>query len=129
MRKLLIATGVALCPVLAGLSTGIFAASPSEGTIDSPGDEVTWTGTFTASNPAGCAGVAIDPTCDHFILRVDSTRVTRLLVAIAPNEGFEDDDYDLFVYDDQGTLLGSNADGDGRESVVIETTGDRKSVV
>jgi hypothetical protein len=123
MHRSLVATAVAVLPLLVSLTIGTFAASPGEGTIDSPRDEVTWTGTFTASNPAGCAGAAIDPTCDHFIIRVDSNRVKRLLIAISPNEGFEDDDYDLFVYDDQGALLGSNADGDGRESVVIETTG------
>ena len=123
MRRLLPAALVAACPVLLSLSAGTFAATPSEGTIDSPKDEVTWSGTFTASNPAACAGVALDPTCDHFIIRVESASVTRVLVAISPDPGFEDDDYDLFVYDDQGNLMGSNADGDGKESVVFDTTG------
>jgi hypothetical protein len=99
------------------------AADPSEGSIASPRDEVTWKGgPFLASNPAGCVGSA-DPTCDHFIVRIDNPRTKRVLVAIAPDEGFEDDDYDLFVYDDQGTLVGSNADGDGFESVVFENGG------
>jgi hypothetical protein len=123
MRRLLPAALVAACPVLLSLSAGTFAASPSEDTIDAPKDEVTWTGTFTASNPGGCAGAAVDPTCDHFIIRIASSGVRRVLVAISPNEGFEDDDYDLFVYDDQGNLVASNADGDGRESVVFENTG------
>lgn len=96
------------------------AAEPSAGTIASPRDEVTWSGgPFTAPNPAVCP-TAADPACDHFIVRIENPRVKRVLVAIAPDEGFEDDDYDLFVYDDQGRLVESNADGDGFESVIFE---------
>lgn len=121
--RMLVAVGVALCPVLVSLSVVSFAAEPSEGSIASPKDEVTWSGgPFVASNPAGCVGT-VDPTCDHFILRIESQGVKNVLVAIAPGEGFEDDDYDLFVYDDQGNLMGSNADGDGYESVIFENTG------
>jgi hypothetical protein len=99
------------------------AAEPAEGTIASPRDEVTWSGgPFLAPNPAGCVNAA-DPTCDHFIVRIENPRVKRVLVAIAPDEGFEDDDYDLFVYDDRGNLVGSNADGDGFESVIFENSG------
>jgi hypothetical protein len=105
-----------------------FAAEPTDGTIASPRDEVTWSGgPFLAPNPAGCRSAA-DPTCDHFIVRVDSPRVKRVLVAIPPDEGFGDDDYDLFVSDlfvsdDQGKLVGSNTD-DGRfESVIFENSG------
>jgi hypothetical protein len=113
------ALGFALC----GGSLVSLAAEPAEGTIASRQDEVTWRGgPFLAPNPAACVG-SVDPTCDHFILRIESPGVKRVLVAIAPDEGFEDDDYDLFVYDDQGTLLGSSADGDGFESVVFENTG------
>jgi hypothetical protein len=115
---------VALVPAVLLHSLSTRAAEPAEGTIGGPRDEVTWAGgPFAAPNPAGCVGGSIDPTCDHFILRVDSAAVTRVQVAIAPGEGFEDDDYDLFVYDDQGNLVGSNADGDGFESVVFENTG------
>lgn len=73
MRRLLLAATVAACPVLLSLSAGTFAASPGEGTIDSPKDEVTWhSGPFTASNLANCAGASLDPTCDHFTLRIES---------------------------------------------------------
>ena len=100
-----------------------YAAEPSEGTIASRNDEVTWSGgPFFVPNPAACVG-PLDPTCDHFILRIEDRRLKRILVAIAPDEGFEDDDYDLFVYDDAGSLVGSNADGDGFESVIFENTG------
>jgi hypothetical protein len=114
----------ALVPVILVHSLTSHAAEPAEGTIGGPNDEVTWRGgPFTASNPVGCVGGNIDPTCDHFIFRIEGTGVQRVLVAISPDEGFEDDDFDLFVYDDQGTLLDSHADGDGFESVVIENTG------
>jgi hypothetical protein len=65
----------------------------------------------------------IDPACDHFRLTISSASIKRVLVAIAPGQGFETDDYDLFVYDDQGRLLASDATSDGYESVVIENTG------
>ena len=104
-------------------SASALAAEPAEGTIGSPKEEATWTGgPFVASNAIACVG-SVDPTCDHFIVRITDARVKRVLVAIAPDQGFEGDDYDLFVYDDQGTLLGSNADGDGFESVIFANTG------
>jgi hypothetical protein len=123
-NRLLIASAAALCAALFPHWSTMFAATPAEGTISRANDEVIWTGgPFLAPNPAGCVGGSVDPTCDHFTLRVENGGVKRVIVAISPNEGFEDDDYDLFVYDDQGTLLGSAADGDGFESVVFETTG------
>ncbi|MBI1950457.1 MAG: hypothetical protein HYS34_03740 [Acidobacteria bacterium] len=98
------------------------AAEPASGTLSGPNDEVTWSGTFFASNPAVCP-TSLDPSCDHFRLTIDSTAIKRILIAIAPGEGFKDDDYDLFVFDDQGVLLASQADSDGFEAVVIEHTG------
>jgi hypothetical protein len=120
---LLFALAVASCLTLFDSTPTSFAAEPTEGTIAAPRDEVTWSGgPFVAPNPAGCVSSA-DPTCDHFIVRVQDPRVKRVLVAIAPDEGFDDDDYDLFVHDDQGKLVGHNADGDGFESVIFENTG------
>jgi hypothetical protein len=99
-----------------------WAAEPASGTLGGPGDEVAWSGSFVASNPAVCA-TSVDPLCDHFRLMIDSTAIKQVVIAIAPGEGFDTDDYDLFVFDDQGVLLASQADGDGFESVVIENTG------
>jgi len=98
------------------------AAEPSSGTLSDPNDEVTWFGAPFASNPVACP-TSVDPSCDHFRLTIASTSIKRVLIAIAPDPGFEADDYDLFVFDDQGVLLASQADGDGFESVVIENTG------
>lgn len=104
------------------LTATVQAAEPAGGTLDDPGDEAAWSGSFAAPNPAVCA-TSVDPLCDHFQLTIAGTSIRRVLIAVAPDAGFEDDDYDLFVYDDQGVLLASQADGDGFESVVIENTG------
>lgn len=100
----------------------VHASEPAGGGLTSSNDEVSWTGSFLAPNPAACATSA-DPLCDHFRLTIDSTAIKRVVIAVAPAAGFETDDYDLFVYDDRGTLLGTQADGDGYESVVIANTG------
>jgi hypothetical protein len=122
--RLLGASVVASCPVWLALSVVSFAAAPQEGTIASPKDEARWEGgPFYLSNPASCIGVSIDPTCDRFILRVEGSGVKRILVAISPGEGFEADDYDLHVYDDQGVFVAAEADGDGYETIIFEHTG------
>lgn len=110
-----------LLPSLPSTAT-VQAEEPDSGTLSSPNDEVTWSGTFTASNPAICA-TSTDPLCGHFRLTIGSSSIKRVLIAIAPDTGFEADDYDLFIYNDQGVLVNSHADSDGREAVVIENTG------
>lgn len=120
MRKLAI-------PVVALLligSTVALAAAPQNGTLERKNDEVTWEGgPFYVPNPAACVN-DLDPTCDHFRLYIDNEdKLDRILVAIAPNEGFEADDYDLFVYDVQGNQLGSSAGEDGYEGLVFEPNG------
>jgi hypothetical protein len=119
----------ATCRVLAWLiavtlapAATALAAVPAAGTLGSSNDEATWSGTVYAPNPGACAS-SVDPLCDHFRLTIAGASIHRVLIAIAPAEGFEADDYDLFVYDDQGALVASQADGDGNESVVIENTG------
>ncbi|HXU11060.1 MAG TPA: zinc-dependent metalloprotease family protein [Candidatus Binatia bacterium] len=112
---------VAIALLAAAAAPAVLAAEPSGGTISGSQDEATWTGTFYAPNPAACA-TSSDPLCDHFRLTIDGGSIRRVLIAISPEAGFEADDYDLFVYDDQGALVASQADGDGNESVVIENT-------
>ena len=120
IRNLVRAAAILLPAVL--LAERLHAAEPASDTLDNSRDEVTWSSSFIASNPAVCP-TSLDPLCDHFSLTVDSPAIKRVLIAIAPGEGFEDDDYDLFVYDDQGALVASQADSDGFESVVIPNTG------
>ena len=107
------------------------AATPANGSISNQNSEVTWSGTPLAPNPAGCVNSS-DPTCDHFTLTI-ANNVKRVLVAITPaagcgepnpvDSGLSHDDYDLFVYDNNGVLLRKDADNDGCESVIIENTG------
>src|SRR5687768_13342625 len=102
------------------------AATPSEDTLSSSKDTVSWSGgPFHASNPVGCLN-ADDPTCDHFLLFVGSG-VKRVAVGIEPDQlpdgTLPVDDYDLFVYDDQGNLVQSSATESSSEGVVFANTG------
>lgn len=113
------------CLVLLALLTAgasLEAAEPSGDDLGSTREEVTWSGTPLVSNPAVCP-TSSDPGCDHFQLTISSPAIKRVVIAIAPAEGFEADDYDLFVYAPDGTLLAQDATSDGFESVVIENTG------
>lgn len=118
MNRFITAAAVAALAAFAPMAQ---AATPSSGTV-SNNNEVTWSGTPLASNPAACP-TATDPSCDHFTMTIANPGVKRVLVAIAAADGFEDDDYDLFVYDDQGTLVGSSASSGSRESVVFANGG------
>jgi hypothetical protein len=118
-------------PLAAALAVGLLAtsanaATPPEDTLTGSKDTVTWAGgPFQASNPVGCLN-GDDPTCDHFLLFVASN-VKRVAVGIQPDQapdgtvGF--DDYDLFVYDDQGNLVQSSATESSSEGVVFANTG------
>jgi hypothetical protein len=112
---------ILLLPVLA------LAATPPSGDLSSTQGESTWAGgPFVASNPATTAGLVKQapcdlgqPSCDNYRFTVSSPGIKQVLIAIAPASGFEADDYDLYVYDDQGVMIASDASGDGYESVVI----------
>ncbi len=112
------------------LSMTADAASPASGTVDGNQGETTWTGgPFYASNPATTGGlikqVPCDvgqPACDNFRVTA-SSNVKELLIAIAPAEGFETDDYDLHVYNDRGERVGEDASDNGYESSVISNDG------
>ncbi|MDQ3874237.1 MAG: pre-peptidase C-terminal domain-containing protein, partial [Actinomycetota bacterium] len=93
------------------------AATPGGGSVSKKSPSVTWDGgPFAASNPAGCVGAA-DPTCDHFLLQVSGLSGTaNVQIAISAQEG---DDYDLFVYAPDGTLVDSSATASGNEAVTI----------
>ena len=118
-----------LCCLLA--IPAAFAATPPSGAITGPNSEVSWNGAPLAPNPAGCVN-STDPTCDHFTLTVASS-VKRVLIAIVPNgqcaeenpldPSLPKDDYDLYVYDNNGVLLRKDADQNGCESVIIDNTG------
>ena len=112
------------------LSVTAGASTPANGSLDGNRGEATWTGgPFVAPNPATTAGLVKQapcdlgqPACDSFRLTVASN-VSEVLVAIAPAAGFEGDDYDLYVYNDQGVQIAADATEDGYESVIIANSG------
>lgn len=119
---------ISVALLLVVLSIPMMAAAPSSGDLSGNKDEVTWTGgPFYVSNPSTTLGLVKqescdvgDPACDSFRLTVSANGVKEVLIAIAPAEGFEADDYDLHVYDDTGTRIATSASDTGWESVVIE---------
>jgi hypothetical protein len=113
---------IALLALTTLLVSTAFAAEPTSGDLGSSREEVTWSGAPLAPNPVACA-TATDPGCDHFRLTISSPSIQRVLIAISPAEGFEADDYDLFVYDPNGVLVAKDATADGYESVIIENSG------
>jgi hypothetical protein len=108
----------------------VMAAEPTSGTVTGQ-DDATWAGgPFFASTPTTTFDLvkqvqcdAGDPACDNFRVTVSSNGVKQVLIAIAPASGFETDDYDLHVYNDQNVRIATDASGDGFESVVIENDG------
>ena len=115
------------------LPVAALAADPSSGTLSDKKVELTWSGgPFFYSNPAPSGVVKQlpcgigQPACDNFRLTV-ARGIRQVLIAIAPdnNEASNTgDDYDLYVYDSNGTLIASDASGDGFESVVIDPSPD-----
>lgn len=63
--------------------------------------------------------------CDNFQFSLDNPNVQQMFVSIVPDEGFEGDDTDLYVYDDQGNQLSgfTTNDGDANEQAVVPNTG------
>lgn len=107
-----------------------FAANPASGSIEGQNDEAVWNGgPYYVSNPATTAGLIKQGPCDVGAPACDSYRITaesnvkQILVAIAPAQGFETDDYDLYIYDDQGNQVAMDADGDGYESAIFDNAG------
>ncbi len=123
---------------LLALSLGIAGCSSSSGVGDGEGPagssgryKEAWAGgPFTASNPlvnepplrACPAELAGTPACDYYRI-TPAADVRNIVVAIQPNEGFEADDYDLAVYDDQDRLVAASAGGTGYESTLFPTNG------
>lgn len=73
-------------------------------------------GPFLTSNPAQC--LPEDPACDRFALNIvpsgEAGDSVQVITAAA-----DGDDYDLFVFDPDGTLVGRSAGSTGNESVSL----------
>jgi hypothetical protein len=121
---------IAILVVVSLLAFSALAANPATGTLGGTREEAVWSGgPFYVPNPATTAGLvkqapcdAGQPACDSYRLTVDP-KVQQVLIAIAPAQGFEADDYDLYVYDDKGVQIANDADGDGYESTLIDNSG------
>lgn len=115
MRAVLL-VALLICAVLSGVAEG---ADPAQGTLSTKVKVVKWTGTFTLSQPnpvtADCVGGATDPTCDHFMLKVDLPDGARIRVVIPPTD--QPGDLDLHVYAPNGALVGSSTQFQAPESV------------
>ena len=119
--------GAAVLAVVALLTAFVpnaSAADPAEGTVSPASPVVTWTGgTGTTPSPdptpIGCTSEA-DPACDFFALTVDLSGAETsqdLEIAITSTTAI---DYDLFVYDSEGTLVTSGTSSGPNETVLIE---------
>lgn len=110
------------------------AAAPAAGAVGPAKPQQTWTGkTYavganvgTTGDDAACPPKALDPSdavCDHFMLTVDTTQQywashhgSVKISATWPDSG---NDFDLYVYTAEGTLVTSSAGSASTESVVI----------
>lgn len=116
---------------LAGCGSSATPGAGGKQTDDTQRYTESWSaGPFTTSNPtvnyaplSSCpAETAGTPVCDYHRI-TPPAKVKHVVVAIRANDGFEADDYDLFVYDDQGALVGASASGGSNESTLFKTTG------
>jgi hypothetical protein len=106
--KLLVLAG---CAAIVVSTVPAGAATPATGTISKTKKTISWTGSFTVSEPVsalvteGCIGGATDPICDHFALKVDLGEGARIRVTLPvglPN------DMDIFVFSPKGALVASS---------------------
>jgi len=98
------------------------AAAPSGGTVSPTAKNVSWQGHFYAAaavaDPTQCPPASLDPgdaVCDHFALTVNvdpsywDTHVGGAEVTITWASA--DNDFDLYIYDQNGNLVASSAQG------------------
>jgi hypothetical protein len=104
------------------------AAAPSAGTVSTTSAQ-TWQGkTYLVSNPSsladsglGCRNDltrALDPACDTFKLTV-SPPLTGLYLVEVSIEAAAGNDFDLFVFNAAGNLIGISATATGNESIAL----------
>lgn len=116
--------------VIGVLSLGVWAgpasAQAADASLDGDGDRYEWTGTApVASNPTP-GEPPVNPcidrdagVCDYEDLEiVGQDGAFRVAIGISTN-GADTDDYDLYVYDEAGELVGSSATGGSDELVEL----------
>jgi hypothetical protein len=116
------------------LTTAVWAATPGSGTV-SPAAGASWQGkSFLVSNPTSIAtgvvgegnvdcgnGISYtaDPACDLYSLTVAPPLSGAYLVEIGITPALASDDFDLYVYDSAGALVGTSATETGAERVAL----------
>jgi hypothetical protein len=125
--------GLAIAVLLVLLAGGALAVTagaskPDEGTVSVDSPMTSWEGEFFATGhtkTGNLCAVPSDDVCDSFDLTVDvpashwESNTGGVEVKIAWED--ENDDFDLYVYDDDGTLVGESANGGtSSERVFIE---------
>src|SRR5438874_111294 len=103
--------------------TVLRAATPSSGTVTPPSTTLTYTGgPFANINPTGAAGPPDEPACVSTVFPCDDYALTVSIPAADPNVyfltagiAFPDpaDDFDLYLYDSDGTLVTYSTNGAG----------------
>ncbi len=117
-----------------GLSIGgAYAADPDSGTLTDNGEHIEFTGgPFVGANTFGQAGDSdgIDPVfaCDHFTLTIDlpddyveryPTALIRISTLVTePGAGVRED-YDLYLYDEDGSLVAEGVSERDPEFIVL----------
>lgn len=112
-------------------ATSVDEAITGDGSAVSSQPIATWEGGPMFASFPSMAPVPVqctpgdDTLCDNFQFSLDDPNVQQMLVSITPDEGFEGDDTDLYVYDDQGNQLSgfTTNDGDANEQAVVPNTG------
>ncbi len=104
------------------LSFPATAADPGSGTVGE-GADFDWQGaTYAAAATTAlpCPSAAQDPddvVCDHVTLNVDGDGSLPLVVSI--QTAVQSADFDLYVYDSHGDLVGSSGSPESNESVTV----------
>ncbi len=126
--------------LILALSLGVAACGSGSGVADDGGTggpgpggkylEAWEGGPFTASNPLinepplrACeASLSGMPVCDYHRI-TPGADVRNIVVTIKAKEGFEGDDYDLAVYDENDMLVGASASSGSNETTLFPTNG------
>ena len=87
------------------------AADPPSGTLSKSKRSISWSGSFTLSQPnpaSGCLGGNEDPICDRFMLKINLPDGARIRIDLPSPDAVTD--LDLFVYAPTGAEVGSSGE-------------------
>ncbi len=118
IKSAVFAAGIAFSP---SVPQSTLAADPASGAVGAANPSVSWTGpdvSAETSGPEACqeqSGALFPPFCDDFSLSVtDQGELNVFVTGTVPAN-----DFDLYVYDNTGALVGSSAAPAGLEATSI----------